>query len=372
MRGSARRRQDQYYALTAMIAARGSQAMTRRIIAAVLACLGVVALVMVPSPRVTHLPAGSTIAAVLGVCCFGMALLWLRQRWPTRTESKVFVWLGTIGVAIGSLLPPDPIGGLLASTAFVLVATYVALFHTPRMVACTLAVAAATLAYLTVRLAVDDLAVALACLMLIVLLNLTAVFSSRAIVELSGSHDGPATVEPLTGLLTQDCFYDTTATLLASRSRDDDRYLVLAVVSVDSYAAMVSMVGRSGGARAQVTAAQALRENIRRDAIVGHVGDGEYLITDTFTAPDPSPLIERVRGAIASTPAGMTASIGVVCTPLRPLADRPPHDVLDEVRALATTAMYEARRAGGNQARYVLRPSLSVVDDQDTDPDPLI
>ena len=65
----------------------------------------------------------------------------------------------------------------------------------------------------------------------------------------------------------------------------------------------------------------------------------------------------------------MTASIGVVSTPLRPLADRPPDDVIDEIVALATTAMYEARRAGGNQARYVLHPSWGVADDQDTEPD---
>ena len=66
-----------------------------------------------------------------------------------------------------------------------------------------------------------------------------------------------------------------------------------------------------------------------------------------------TPLIERALGAVAATHCGITASIGVVTTALRPLSLRPPGDVLDEVIALAATAMYEARRAGGNQARYV-------------------
>ena len=63
----------------------------------------------------------------------------------------------------------------------------------------------------------------------------------------------------------------------------------------------------------------------------------------------------------------MTASIGVVSTALRPLANHPPPDVLDELLNLATSAMYEARRAGGNQYRLLLAPPLTVLDDPHED-----
>jgi hypothetical protein len=66
----------------------------------------------------------------------------------------------------------------------------------------------------------------------------------------------------------------------------------------------------------------------------------------------------RGRGAIAATPAGITASIGVVSTQLQPLVTRPPHDVLDELIALGSAAMADARRRGGNQSRYLLDPKL--------------
>ena len=79
-------------------------------------------------------------------------------------------------------------------------------------------------------------------------------------------------MEPLTGLLNREAFYDQTATLLASRSREDDRYLVIVVVNIDSFAAMVSMVGAKGGARL-LAAGRALRETVRRDAVVGHIGE---------------------------------------------------------------------------------------------------
>ena len=65
-------------------------------------------------------------------------------------------------------------------------------------------------------------------------------------------------------------------------------------------------------------------------------------------------------------------SIGVVSTPLHPLAEHPPTEVLDEIVALASTAMYEARRAGGNQVRFVTNPGLSISDGEDDVPEPLI
>ena len=42
-------------------------------------------------------------------------------------------------------------------------------------------------------------------------------------------------------------------------------------------------------------------------------------------------------------------------------------DGLDELLNLATSAMYEARRAGGNQYRLLLAPPLTVLDDPHED-----
>ena len=114
------------------------------------------------------------------------------------------------------------------------------------------------------------------------------------------------------------------------------------------------MHGARGANRATVAAGQALRETVRRGAVTGHLTDTEFLVADTFTTPDPTPLGERLRGAIASTPSGITASIGIVSTALGPLAARPPHEVLDEVIAVAVAGMAQARGRGGNQVHYTL------------------
>ncbi|PRC49394.1 GGDEF domain-containing protein, partial [Mycobacterium sp. ITM-2017-0098] len=82
------------------------------------------------------------------------------------------------------------------------------------------------------------------------------------------------------------------------------------------------------------------------------------------TTSDASPLVERVRGAIVATPQRLTASIGVVVTPLPPLTAEPPDEVLDKLINIAGEAIDQARMAGGNQVRYVLRPTLDEDDNR--------
>ncbi len=57
----------------------------------------------------------------------------------------------------------------------------------------------------------------------------------------------------------------------------------------------------------------------------------------------------------------------MVSTPLRPLADHGTPDVLDEILIVAAAAMYDVRKAGGSQARFVLNPALSLLDQLDDD-----
>ena len=167
-------------------------------------------------------------------------------------------------------------------------------------------------------------------------------------------------MDPLTGLMNRDAF--------SVRGRVDDRYLMLVLVDLDNFGLLIDTGGQAAGDRARVAVAQTLRETTRGDAVVAHSGTAEFLIADTFAAADATPLVERVRGAIATTPPRLTASIGVLCTPLRALAELPPQGVLDALIAMAHAEMTDARRAGGNQARY--RESAAPrLDDCNIDPD---
>ena len=172
--------------------------------------------------------------------------------------------------------------------------------------------------------------------------------------------------EPLTGLFNRDGFYEKATTLLASRSRGDDRFLAIAVVNLDTFSLVGEFSGLTGSNRARVEIAARLRETARRDAVLAHIADSEFVIGDLFDSDDASALVERVRGTVSGSPSRLSASIGVVTTALAPLVQLPPHDVLDELLSIATNAMYESRKCGGNQVTYVRSPTLTVLDDPGT------
>jgi diguanylate cyclase (GGDEF)-like protein len=305
-------------------------------------------------------PAGSPdiprriVVTVIAGCCLAMALVWVRGRWPSAAHSTVFTVIATACLTAACLAMADPHAGILLATAFAVLGGYVALFHSVRHLLFVVTVATATAAALSARLAETSGPVwAISALVFVVMPITTVPSVCHLVVGLIDMEPLGADIEPLTGLLNRAAFYRATSHVVA-RSRDDDRQLVIVDINIDNLRLMYDTDGAAAGDRARVAVAQTLRETTRHNAFVGHIGHDEFVIADTFPSTDSFPLVERVRGAIATTPPRLTASIGVVSTPLRGLASCPPEELLDELIAAATGAMCEARRAGGNQARYVV------------------
>ncbi len=344
---------DQYYAMTSRLTAGGHQRTTTRVVAGCILALGVPALLAAGNPDASNFSWGRSLLAIVPLACLGLASPWMRHRWPTRSQSATVVVLGALLLAAGCIVAINPFSGLLTATAFPFVLGYAALFHGMRLQAFVATVAAGTIAWLVIQISRTDVPTALAVATPVVLINVAVLVACRTVAQVAATGEQHTDIEPLTGLLNRTSFDELAGTLLGARNRGDDRYLVLAVIAIDSFAALLSVQGTRGGDRVRVAVGQALRDTVRRDAVIGHIGDSEFLVADVFPAPDPAPLAERIRGAVAAIPGGITASIGVVCTRLQPLADRPPNEVLDEMVALATTAMYRASRHGGNSAEYV-------------------
>ena len=61
----------------------------------------------------------------------------------------------------------------------------------------------------------------------------------RAAVTLVQPEAHHGDIEQVTGLLHRDAFYRGVATLLASRSRSDDQYLVMVAVNIDSFSLLM-------------------------------------------------------------------------------------------------------------------------------------
>ena len=348
------RRSDHYPWLTALLTARSVQTHAWRLMALVTVGFGVVPLAVIASPTGPHGRTGIMLAGLVTVVSLAQTGMWLRGRWPSKRRSITYVVLCSLCIAVACLIQTQPIAGLLGCTAFAALAGYTAFFHSARLMTVNAVVACATTVTLAIRLALAGDPVLAVCAALAVWMTYILVpFAALILMRLLDVDEPNSDIDPLTGLVNRRSFYRRTAELFSVRGRLDDRYLTIVLIELDNFMLLNETKGPGAGERACVAVAQTLRETTRGDAVVARSGAAEFLISDTFATADATPLVERVRGAIATTPPRLTASIGVVCTPLRALAELPPEDTLDALIALAQVEMTTARRAGGNQARYI-------------------
>jgi GGDEF domain-containing protein len=334
-------------------------------VAATLVGLGVISLALIWSSFGPTGTQNRSMAVAVTVICWAMAALWLRRRWPSMAQSQVCVITGTVLIAVSCLAVSDPVAGLFGATAFSLVAGYTAFFHSVRLLATCWMVAVVTLAVLVVETAGYELDFALCAALLVVLIVGFVSFAGRVTIWMIDADIFHHHLEPLTGLVNRDGFTEKAATLMGSSSRGDDRYLVIGVISLDSFSLLKTLAGAAGAERARIDIARRLRETARRDAVLAHPSEHEYFVADVFKSSDASALIVRIHGTVKSAPAKLTASIGVVCVSLRRVVGHPAHDVLDELLTVATHAIYDARRGGGNTTAYVHEPPLTTLIDPD-------
>ena len=114
-------------------------------------------------------------------------------------------------------------------------AIYAAVFHTTRWLGVAWAATGVTLAVLAVRLAPFSIAFAISSVLLVGFIVMFVSLTGRAAIWLVDADILHENFEPLTGMFNRDGFYEKATTLLASRSRGDDRFVALSVVNLDSF-----------------------------------------------------------------------------------------------------------------------------------------
>lgn len=111
-------------------------------------------------------------------------------------------------IALAALAQSDPIAALLACTAFATMACYIALFHTPPLMAYNFAIAATTGAIEGVRVtAAYGVVTALCGYLLLMILNLAVPFGIQVVVHVLGADAVLADRDQLTGLLNRRAFH---------------------------------------------------------------------------------------------------------------------------------------------------------------------
>jgi diguanylate cyclase (GGDEF)-like protein len=184
-------------------------------------------------------------------------------------------------------------------------------------------------------------------LFLVLQVNIALPFAIHWLVRALGVDLLRSDRDPLTGLFNRRTFHHKTLGLVAARS-SADAYLIVALIDLDNFKAINDNHGHSTGDRALVEVAQALRANVRDTAVIARSGGEEFLIADTSSADDPTVLAQRICAAVAALPVLVTASIGTASARLD--SAHQPH--LGHLIAAADTAMYHAKRSGGNQVHH--------------------
>lgn len=343
---------DNYRWLSGYLRSRRLQRFTRYMIAAIVATLGLIPLSMLLSPSGPQAPVGRAISLVVAVCCAAMAVLWM-LRWPTERQSAAFSVTCTICIAAACLVEVNPESALLGCAAFSALAGYVAFFHTAFYLALTLGTAGVTALVCTVEIAMaGDPVMAVSKLLVVTIGVLVVPLCGQVLVHLLGVDAVKSHADPLTGLRNRRGFYQGARDLIAASAGDPPPSFTVVMVDLDGFKQVNDTKGHATGDRILIAVGDNLRQASRSDAVVARVGGEEFLIAETTPGNEARATAERLRRAVAATPWQVTASLGVASVTLFSIDDNTTRRMIEHLVDAADAAMYEAKRAGGNQIRH--------------------
>jgi diguanylate cyclase (GGDEF)-like protein len=359
---------DHYDRLSAHLQARGMDTLTRATVSFIAGALALVALATLCAPNGPRSPLTLACTLVAAVGAAAGALLWA-LRWPSRRMAIRFALLSNTCIALIALAQSDPEIAMMASTTLATMASYIALFHTPPLMAYNFAVAGGIGAFEGIRMAErSNVVSAIAAYILLLLLNLAVPFGIQVVVHVLGADAVHAERDQLTGLLTRRAFHRR-ATACLEQSGKRLAYVVITVIDLDRFKQLNDSYGHSTGDDALVSVAQALRDATDDTAVIGRSGGEEFVIADIWDPADVDRKAQQLCDVIAALPCGITASVGTAgIHPAYRTGSR--GDLLLELIAAADAAMYAAKRRGGNQIGHHVWPlpaPLAGLADDETD-----
>jgi diguanylate cyclase len=327
--------------------------MTRGVVAAASLSLAAIPVAMLWSSAPPRGITGIVLTIASGAGAGACAALWL-ARFPSKTESIAFAVLASASIAAAVIAQSDPLTGVLACACFAAISGYVALFHAPWLMVSNLVFVIGVTAVPATALATGGGVVRAACASAVVLvLNVAVPFGIQIIVQTLGVDLLKADRDPLTGLLNRRAFYQRTSSLVDASG--SDAYVVLAMIDLDRFKRLNDTHGHYAGDVALVAVGRALRELTSRAAVVARAGGEEFLVAEVVSDPRPVFFGRRLCEAVAALPHPVTASVGTAIVGCDRVLEGGDNEAsITALIGAADTAMYDAKRNGGNQFRHAL------------------
>lgn len=96
-----------------------------------------------------------------------------------------------------------------------------------------------------------------------------------------------------------------------------------------------------------------LRQQVAPPVVLCRAGGEEFLVAATGSSPNAEPIAEQLGAAVTALPQGLTASIGTATAELPPMGVSDVPGLIEKLIDVADSAMYAAKRRGGNQAHHL-------------------
>jgi diguanylate cyclase (GGDEF)-like protein len=346
---------DHYRWLSSYLASHDLQRFTRYMMAVIVTALATVPMLMWSSVSGPEGPVFLVTAIAVSGTCAGMALMWL-TRWPTKGQSTAFSIVASACIAVTCLTQSYPGAGIQTCAAFAALAGYVAFFHSSRLLAAILTVAAVTAAVCTVRVGMYVDAPLASSKLIVLAISVFAVpFSAQVLVHILGMDALRSETDPLTELPNRRGFHRSVRALVTSSLGSARQRLAVVMVDLDDFKRINDTSGHAEGDRILVAVGDILRRNWLADSVIARIGGEEFVIAVVGPEPHAVELAERLRSEISVLPGNITASIGIASAPFFAIPDAEVRAFADALVEAADRAMYKAKRSGGNQVYAVGR-----------------
>lgn len=156
--------------------------------------------------------------------------------------------------------------------------------------------------------------------------------------------------DPMTNLANRRGFRRSSRALISQAVRRGAVSFSVVLIDLDGFKRLNDTRGHAVGDQVIVEVAARIREVSGPGVIAARIGGEEFLVAQATQPREVELLARRLCSAIAATPWGVTASLGnagITVTDAAGVIGA----LVERVVANADMAMYEAKRAGGNQIR---------------------
>ncbi|MFD6159850.1 GGDEF domain-containing protein [Nocardia sp. NPDC060256] len=285
------------------------------------------------------------LAAVLG----GLwASRWWVLPWPRESESVAWIAVINVVITVDSMLVQDRVLGALGIIMLAATGAYVAVFHSPLILALCVGWSLLSIVVLSVTMVVGsgrwqgDGALGIA----VVVANLAVIGVILPTMQLS--HwllRMDALSDPLTRLLNRRGLDSYWAEYSGWAGRSTGYAITL---DLDRFKIVNDTFGHSIGDEVLKRTADRLRSAADSDALIARTGGEEFVVVGCVRDDRAGVVAERLRRAIEtmpSPPTAITVSVGVALFAARDAAEQPTRY---QVLRASDDAMYRAKRLGGN------------------------